>query len=86
MNDWAMLLILFLVLVTIAFVILRGAKFKRKLFIAIFTAVGVFFVWLAFVAFIHFENMLMYYFAMYLTMAIIGLILPVIGGKIFKKV
>ena len=86
MSDVVMLLVLFAVLCTLAFVVLRGSKFKRKLFIAIFTAVGVFLVWLGFVAFIHFENMLMYYFAMYLTMAIFGLVLPVLGGKLFKKV
>ena len=85
MGDVLTLLVLFAVLVTLAFVVLRGGKFKRKLFIAIFTAVGVFFVWLLFVMFIHFESILMYYLAMYLTMSIFGLILPTIGGRIFKK-
>ena len=86
MKDWIMLLILFAVLVTLAFAVLRGSKFKRKLFIAIFTAVGVFLVWIFFIIFVHFESMLMYYLAMYLTMSIFGLILPVTGGKIFRKV
>jgi len=86
MSDVVTLLVLFAVLVTLAFAVLRGSKFKRKLFIAIFTAVGVFLVWLLFIVFVHFESMLMYYLAMYLTMSIFGLILPVTGGKIFRKV
>lgn len=89
MNDVVTSLLIFLIVVGVAFFVRHKAGtaggFGKWLWMAVFGAACAFFVYLIFTFFVHYENPVLKLFMMFVVLAIVTPVAGWIGGAIYDK-